>query len=126
VSEEPLLPSEAATRDSLLSELDGLDSAWKEYVERVRSLADRWEKVKIKLLEKISRTESLLKATEADLERISVELELGLAGEEEMRGEKSKLEERKMKLEARLKALQEIVETVESRLLEHLSRVRGA
>jgi chromosome segregation ATPase len=126
VSEEPLLPSEAATRDSLLSELDGLDSAWKEYVERVRSLADRWEKVKIKLLEKISRTESLLKATEADLERISVELELGLAGEEEIRGEKSKLEERKMKLETRLKALQEIVETVESRLLEHLSRVRGA
>ena len=126
MSEEPLLPSEAATRDSLLSELDGLDSTWKEYVERVRSLADRWEKVKIKLLEKISRTESLLKATEADLERISVELELGLAGEEEIRGEKSKLEERKMKLEARLKALQEIVETVESRLLEHLSRVRGA
>lgn len=126
MSEEPLLPSEAATRDSLLSELDGLDSAWKEYVERVRSLADRWEKVKIKLLEKISRTESLLKATEADLERISVELELGLAGEEEIRGEKSKLEERKMKLETRLKALQEIVETVESRLLEHLSRVRGA
>lgn len=126
MSEEPLLPSEAATRDSLLSELNGLDGAWREYVERVRALADQWEKVKIKLLEKISRTESLLKATEADLERISVELELGLAGEEERREEKSRLEERRAKLEARLKALQEIVEIVESRLLEHLSRVRGA
>ncbi len=126
MSEEPLLPSEAATRDNLLSELDGLDNAWREYVERVRALADQWEMTKLKLLEKISRTEGLLKATEADLERINVELELGLAEEEEKREEKSKLEERKAKLEARLRALQEIVETVESRLLEHLSRVRGA
>jgi|YelNatPaOPRAMG01_1025707.scaffolds.fasta_scaffold06185_5 ABC-type phosphate transport system auxiliary subunit len=124
MSEEPLLPSEAETRDSLSSELDRLDSAWKDYVERVRALADEWEKLKIKYLEKISRTESLLKATNADLEKINIELTLGLASEDEKRDEKSRLEERKAKLEARLRALQEIVETIEDRLLEHLSRIR--
>lgn len=124
MSEEPLLPSEAETRDSLSSSLDRLDSAWKDYVERVRALADEWEKLKIKYLEKISRTESLLKATNADLEKINIELTLGLASEDEKRDEKSRLEERKAKLEARLRALQEIVETIEDRLLEHLSRIR--
>jgi len=124
MSEEPLLPSEAETRDNLSSELDKLDSAWKDYVERVRALADEWEKLKIKYLEKISRTESLLKATNTDLEKINIELTLGLASEDEKRDEKSRLEERKAKLEARLRALQEIVETIEDRLLEHLSRIR--
>jgi ABC-type phosphate transport system auxiliary subunit len=124
MSEEPLLPSEAETRDSLSSELDKLDSVWKDYVERVRALADEWEKLKIKYLEKISRTESLLKATNTDLEKINIELTLGLASEDEKRDEKSRLEERKAKLEARLRALQEIVETIEDRLLEHLSRIR--
>jgi|GEM_PF-1282662 len=124
MSEEPLLPSEAETRDNLYSELDKLDSAWKDYVERVRALVDEWEKLKIKYLEKISRTESLLRATNTDLEKINIELTLGLASEDEKRDEKSRLEERKAKLEVRLRALQEIVETIEDRLLEHLSRIR--
>lgn len=124
MSEEPLLPSEVETRDNIANELDKLDSTWKDYVERVRALADEWEKIKIKYLEKISKTESLLKAVNMDLEKISIELALGLASESEKQNEKIRLEERKAKLEARLKALQEIVETIEGRLLEHLSHVR--
>lgn len=124
MSEEPLLPSEVEVRNNLLTKLDALDAAWKEYEGRVRSLLDEWEKVKIRLLEKISKAESLLRAVNTDLEKMNVELALGLLNEDEVRNRKAELESRKSKLEARLKALQEIIEIIESRLSEHLTHLK--
>lgn len=126
MSEEPLLPSEYESRKILENELDELDELWSRYVGRVRQVMDEWEKVKVRLLERISKVSSLLKAVNEDLEKINVEIMLGLASEDEKRDEKDKLESMKNKLENRLKALQEFLETVESRIIMHGERLATA
>jgi len=124
VSEELLLPSEVESRRALERALDELDRAWSEYVSKVRQLVDEWEKVRVKLLEKISRASSLLRSINEDLERLNLEIALGLASEEEKREERERLEAMRAKLEGRLKALQDFLETIEGRVLEHSERLR--
>ena len=123
MSEEPLLPSEFESRKILESKLNELDELWSSYVGRVRQVMDEWEKVKVKLLERISKVNSLLKAVNEDLEKINVEIMLGLASEDEKKDEKNKLENMKIKLESRLKALQEFLEAIESRIIVHGERL---
>ncbi|MEM5824972.1 MAG: hypothetical protein QXX58_00890, partial [Thermofilaceae archaeon] len=83
-----------------------------------------WEKIKVKLLERISKVSSLLRAVNEDLEKIDVEIMLGIASEEEKKSDKEKLIEIKNKLESRLKALQMFLEDIESRIVEHGERIR--
>lgn len=124
MSEETLLSSEIEIRRALESSLDEVDRLWSSYAEKVRRIMDDWERVKVKLLERISMVNSLLKSVNEDLERLSVEVALGLAEEEDKRGEISKLEAMKMKLENRMKALQDFLEAIEARVLEHGERLR--
>ncbi len=123
MSEEPLLPSEVESRRRFERELDELDGMWSDYASRARRLLDEWEKVKVKLLEKISRVDSLLRSVNEDLEKISVEIMLGLASEEEKREERAKLEDMKSRLESRLRALQEFLDAIESRIAAHSERL---
>ena len=123
MSEEPLLPSEVESRRRFERELDELDGMWSDYASRARRLLDEWEKVKVKLLEKISRVDSLLRSVNEDLEKISVEIMLGLASEEEKREERAKLEDMKSRLESRLRALQEFLDVIESRIAAHSERL---
>ena len=123
MSEEPLLPSEVESRRRFERELDELDGMWSDYAARARRLLDEWEKVKVKLLEKISRVDSLLRSVNEDLEKISVEIMLGLASEEEKREERAKLEDMKSRLESRLRALQEFLDAIESRIAAHSERL---
>ncbi|MCS7104488.1 MAG: hypothetical protein NZ954_02850 [Thermofilaceae archaeon] len=124
MSLEPLLPSEVENRRAIQTKLDELNVIWRNYVDHARALMDEWEKVKVKLLEKISRTESLLSSVNEELEKLNLEIVLGLANEDEKKDEKSKLEERKSLLEARLKALQEFLESIEGQVLEHGERLK--
>ncbi|MEM0023661.1 MAG: hypothetical protein QW407_01640 [Thermofilaceae archaeon] len=124
MSEEALLPSEFEARRELERELDELDNLWSDYSNRVKRVMDGWEKIKVKLLERISKVSSLLRAVNEDLEKIDVEIILGIASEEEKRGEKEKLIEMKNKLENRLKALQMFLEDIESRIVEHSEKIR--
>ncbi|MEM1690593.1 MAG: hypothetical protein QXG48_05100 [Thermofilaceae archaeon] len=124
MSEEALLPSEFEARRELERELDELDNLWSDYSNRVKRVMDGWEKIKVKLLERISKVSSLLRAVNEDLEKIDVEIILGIASEEERRGEKEKLIEMKNKLENRLKALQMFLEDIESRIVEHSEKIR--
>jgi len=123
MSEEPLLPSEVESKRRFERELDELDGMWSDYASRARRLLDEWEKVKVKLLEKISRVDSLLRSVNEDLEKISVEIMLGLASEEEKREERAKLEDMKSRLESRLRALQEFLDAIESRIAAHSERL---
>jgi len=118
------LPSEFEARRELERELDELDNLWSDYSNRVKRVMDGWEKIKVKLLERISKVSSLLRAVNEDLEKIDVEIILGIASEEEKRGEKEKLIEMKNKLENRLKALQMFLEDIESRIVEHSEKIR--
>lgn len=120
---EGLLPREAELRKELEGELDEVDRLWRDYARRASSIADRWEGLKIELLEKISKTESLIRSIEEDLERIRVEVLLGLVSEEKRRDEVQRLENEQEKLTVRLKALQEFVELIETRLTTHLNKL---
>lgn len=124
MSEEALLPSELEARRALERELNELDSLWNDYSSKVRRVIDEWERVKVRLLERISKVSSLLRAVNEDLEKMNVEIMLGLTSEEEKRNEKDKLIEMKNKFETRLKALQEFLEDVESRVVEHSEKLK--
>lgn len=125
MSREALLPSEARSYEEFAAALDGLDKAWESYARGVREVVEEWEKVKVKLLERISKTEGLIGAIRSEVEELKVEIALGLRSEEESRGELEKLEERMVRLEERLKALRDFLEDVETRIGEHRERVMG-
>ncbi|MEM1567966.1 MAG: hypothetical protein QXI84_05765 [Thermofilaceae archaeon] len=124
MSEDALLSSELEARRELERELDELDNLWSDYSNRVKRVMEGWEKIKVKLLERISKVSSLLRAVNEDLEKIDVEIMLGIASEEEKKSDKEKLIEIKNKLESRLKALQMFLEDIESRIVEHGERIR--
>ncbi|MEM1714539.1 MAG: hypothetical protein QXE91_02005 [Thermofilaceae archaeon] len=124
MSEDALLPSELEARRELERELDELDNLWSDYSNRVKRVMEGWEKIKVKLLERISKVSSLLRAVNEDLEKIDVEIMLGIASEEEKKSDKEKLIEIKNKLESRLKALQMFLEDIESRIVEHSERIK--
>lgn len=124
MSEDALLASELEAKTALEKELNELDSLWNTYSSRVKRVMDEWEKVKVKLLERISKVSSLLEAVNEDLEKLNLEIMLGLASEDEKKSEKDKLIEMKNKYENRLKALQEFLDEIESRVLEHSERLK--
>ena len=125
MSREALLPSEARSYEEFAAALDRLDKAWESYVRGVRELMEEWEKVKVKLLERISKTEGLIEAIKNEVEELRVEIALGLRSEEESKEEVERLEERRARLEDRLKALRGFLEDVETRVREHRERVMG-
>ncbi len=124
MTEEPLLPSERATYEKFMEAITELEEAWKGYVEKVDNLVSEWEKTKVKLLEKISKVEGLLRAVSEELEELKVEAMLGLANEDETKNRLSYLEQRKTRLESRLTSLKNILEDIEVKMAEHNSRVK--
>ncbi|MEM1508731.1 MAG: hypothetical protein QXY49_04570 [Thermofilaceae archaeon] len=122
--EEPLLSSEISTYEKFIAAIEELEGTWKEYVEKVNNLLSEWEKTKVKLLEKISKVEGLLKAVNEELEELKVEAMLGLLNEDETKNRLDYLEQRKTKLESRLKSLKDILEDIEIKMAEHGTRVK--
>jgi len=120
---EALLPSEVRSYEELVSMLDKLDSEWDSYRKDVLSFMDSWERVKVRLLEKISKTEGLVRAIESELEELKVEVALGLRSEDESRDELEKLMRRREELEDRLGALRSFLEEIETRIRDHRDRV---
>lgn len=124
MTEEPLLPSERAAYEKFMEAIRELEETWKGYVEKVDNLVGEWEKTKVKLLEKISKVEGLLKAVSEELEELRVEAMLGLVNEDETTNKLSYLEQRKTKLESRLTSLKNMLEDIEVKIAEHSNRVK--
>jgi len=118
-----LEPDEKESYSRFEEEFRELDNLWDTYKNTGMDLISRWDKYRVRVLDKVSKLAGIVSSIQRELNELKVKVELGLLDEEKANRRIERLDEKLKTLESRLISLRNFLETFEKWSLTHRRRI---